>query len=249
MYRQPPSFDDPAAERLDRKQRLAVAFRVFARLGYDEGAAGHITVRDPERPDHYWVNPAVKDFSSIRTSDLVLVNHAGELVEGEYLVNNAALAIHSAVHGARPDVIAAAHSHSVYGKAWSTLRRPLDPLTQDACAFYQDHGIHERFSGVVLDAEEGAALVRALGPHKALILANHGLLTAGGSVDAAAYWFIAMDRACQTQLAAEAAGDPLPIPHEIAKHTHDQTGQDIVGFLSFQPWYERIVAAEPDVLD
>ena len=108
MYRQPPSFDDPAAERLDRKQRLAVAFRVFARLGYDEGAAGHITVRDPERSDHYWVNPAVKDFSSMRVSDLVLVNHAGELVEGEYVVNNAALAIHSAVHGARPDVIAAA---------------------------------------------------------------------------------------------------------------------------------------------
>ena len=66
MYRQPPHFDNPAAERLDRKQRLAVAFRVFARLGYDEGAAGHITVRDPERPDHYWVNPAVKDFSSMR---------------------------------------------------------------------------------------------------------------------------------------------------------------------------------------
>ncbi len=249
MYAPPPSFDSPEDERRDLKGRLAVAFRVFARLGYDEGAAGHITVRDPEQPDHYWVNPAVKDFSSMRASDLVRIDHEGKLVEGDYVVNSAAIAIHSAVHAARPDVKAAAHSHSVHGKAWSSLRRPLDPLTQDSCAFYEDHGIHERFGGVVLTEDEGAAIVRALGSGKALILANHGLLTVGQSVDAAAYWFISMDRACQAQLAAEAAGTPLPIPHDVAKHTHDQVGAEIVGWLSFQPWYQRIVAAEPEVLE
>jgi ribulose-5-phosphate 4-epimerase/fuculose-1-phosphate aldolase len=104
-----PLFDDPVADRQYRKQHLAAAFRVWARLGYDEGPAGHITVRDPERPDHFWVNPFGMHFGLIRTSDLILVNHDGDVVEGDWPVNRAAFAIHSAIHQARPDVHAAAH--------------------------------------------------------------------------------------------------------------------------------------------
>ncbi len=248
LFAMPPQGLSPAEQRQEVKRKLAVAFRAFARLGLDEGAAGHITARDPERPDHYWVNPAVVDFASMRVRDLVLVNHQGEVVEGEYAVNPAAIAIHGHVHRARPDVIAAAHSHSMAGKTWSALRRPLDPLCQDACAFYEDHGIHESYSGVVLDDDEGRAIARALGQYKAVILANHGLLTVGHSVDSAAFWFIAMDRACQSQLQAEAAGTPLPIPHDFAKHTHDQVGAELTGFLSFQPLYQRITREEPEVL-
>ncbi len=98
--------------------------------------AGHITARDPEWTDHFWVNPFGKHFSRIRVSDLLLVNAQGEIVVGDGPVNQAAFAIHAAIHEARPDVIAAAHTHSLYGKAWSTLGRTLDPLTQDSCAFY-----------------------------------------------------------------------------------------------------------------
>ena len=79
------------------------------------------------------------NFKQIRVKDLILVNNRGEVVDGNWPVNPAAFAIHSQIHAARPDVVAAAHAHSVYGKAWSSLRRPLDPLTQDACAFYGDH--------------------------------------------------------------------------------------------------------------
>src|SRR5579871_5631371 len=122
----PPRFDTPAEERLHRKQRLAAAFRLFSRFGFDEGVAGHITARDPERPDHFWVNPFGMHFAHIRVSDLILVNHQGEVVEGDRPVNLAAFAIHSQVHAARADVIAAAHSHSMYGKSWSTLGRLLD---------------------------------------------------------------------------------------------------------------------------
>ena len=94
-------------------------------------------------------------FSHIRVSDLVLVNSQGEVVEGEGSVNTAAFAIHSTLHEARPDIIAAAHSHSLYGKAWSSLGRLLDPLTQDACAFYDDHALFDDYTGVVLDQSEG----------------------------------------------------------------------------------------------
>ncbi len=128
---QPPVFDTPAQERRHRKQRLAAAFRLFSKFGFDEGVAGHITARDPEFTDTFWVNPFGVHFSQVNVSNLIRCDHEGKVVEGNHPVNAAAFAIHSNVHQARPDAVAAAHSHSTYGRAWSTLGRKLDPLTQD----------------------------------------------------------------------------------------------------------------------
>jgi ribulose-5-phosphate 4-epimerase/fuculose-1-phosphate aldolase len=238
-----------AAQRLHLKQRLAAAFRLFAHYGFDEGVAGHITARDPELPEHFWVNPFGMYFGHIRACDMILVNAAGEVVKGRARVNRAAFAIHSRVHAARPDVIAAAHSHSLYGRSWSTLGRALDPLTQDACAFYEDHGLFDDYTGVVLETAEGDRVARALGSHKAVILRNHGLLTVGRSVDAAAFWFISMDRCCHTQLLAEAAGKPLSIGADSARKTHGQIGSEEAGWFSFQPLYDRIVREQPELLE
>src|SRR5258708_16791058 len=146
------SFEE---ERLHRKQRLAAPFRRFSRSGFDQGLAGHVTVRDPEFPDRFWINPLSKFFGHIRVSDLQLVDHDGNILIGDKPINQAGFVIHSAIHAVQPDVIAAAHTHSTYGKAWSALGRLLDPLTQDSCAFYQDHALFDPFSGVVLEAEAG----------------------------------------------------------------------------------------------
>ena len=245
-----PQFDSVEEERLHRKQRLAASFRLFGRFGFDEGVAGHITARDPEHLDHFWVNPFGMNFSHIRVSDLILVNDKGEVVEGNAVVNGAAFAIHSQVHAARPDVIAAAHSHSVYGKSWSTLGRLLDPLTQDACAFHEDHALFDDYTGVVLDPEEGKRIAHALGDRKAVILSNHGLLTVGqSSVDEAVWWFITMERSCQAQLLAEAAGTPILIDDDMARLTASQVGSHISGYFSFQPLYQKIVRDQADLLD
>jgi ribulose-5-phosphate 4-epimerase/fuculose-1-phosphate aldolase len=244
-----PSFDSVDDERLHLKQRLAAAFRLFGRFGFSEGVAGHITARDPEHPDRFWVNPFGMSFNLIRVSDLICVDHNGTVVEGDYHVNQAAFAIHSQVHAARPDVVAAAHAHSVYGKAWSALGRTLDPLTQDSCAFYDDHVLFDDFTGVVLDVEEGKRIAHALGDKKAAILRNHGNLTVGKSVDEAAWWFITMERTCQAQLLAEAAGSPVLIDDESAALTLTQVGSDGAGWFSFQPLYEWITRAEPDLFD
>ena len=244
-----PTFETVEAERLHRQQRLAAAFRLFARYGFDEGIAGHITMRDPELTDHFWVNPFGVYFGHVRVSDLLLVNHHGEVVKGNKPVNAAAFAIHSQIHQARPDAIAAAHAHSLYGKAWSCLGRLLDPLTQDACAFYQDHALFNDYTGVVLNLEEGKRIAETLGERKAIILRNHGLLTVGHSVDEAAWWFITLDRSCQTQLMAEAAGKPIKIDPEVARLTYSQIGRSYVGWFSFQSLYEKIVREEPDLLD
>jgi ribulose-5-phosphate 4-epimerase/fuculose-1-phosphate aldolase len=236
-------------ERCHRKQCLAAGFRLFSRFGFDEGTAGHITARDPELPDHFWVNPFGMHFSQVRASDLILVDEHGEVVEGGHPLNRAAFAIHSRVHAARPDVVAAAHAHSMHGKTWASMGRLLDPLTQDSCAFYEDHGLFDDFRGIVFDTSEGDRIAAALGPRKAVILRNHGLLTTGQSVEEAVWWFISMDRSCQSQLLAEAAGKPLRIGHDDALLTRSQLGTPRAGWFQFQPLWQWIARLEPDLLD
>lgn len=245
----PPEFENITKERLRRKQRLAAGFRLFAHFGFDEGVAGHITARDPEQMDHFWVNPFGMHFAHIRASDLILVNERGKVVESDRMVNRAAFAIHSRIHAARPDVMAAAHAHSMYGKAWSTLGRLLDPITQDACAFYEDHAVFGTYEGLVSQMDEGDRIAAALGSRKAAILRNHGLLTVGETVDEAIWWFITMDRSCQAQLIAEAAGDPLQISHETALKAREIVGSHQAGWFQFQPLWDWITQREPDLLN
>jgi len=235
--------------RLLRKQKLAASFRLFARYGYDMGGAGHITARDPEHPDQFWVNPAGVYFGHIRVSDLLLVSHTGKILHGDGLLNRAAFAIHSELHKARPDVIAAAHSHALWGKAFSAQGRLLDPLTQDSCIFYEDHVLFADYSGVVLDSSEGERIAKTLGKHKAAILQNHGLLTVGASVESAVWRYIAMENAAQTQLISEAAGPTKPIPHKVAQHTATQIGSDNGSWYSFQPLWDVVTREEPDLFD
>ncbi|GAB3059390.1 class II aldolase/adducin family protein [Virgibacillus ainsalahensis] len=238
-----------AKERKIRKEKLAGSFRIFSLFGFDEGNAGHITVRDPEFEDCFWVNPYNMHFSQIKVSDLILVNHEGEVVEGDKQVNKAGFTIHSQLHKARPDVVAAAHAHSVYGKAWSTLGKLLDPINQEACAFYKDHGLYDAYTGVVHDLKEGERIGKALKDYKAVILQNHGLLTVGGSLEETVWWFINMERSCQVQILAESAGNPVQIGEEDATNTAAQVGSPEEAKRCFQPLWERIVNQQPDFLN
>jgi ribulose-5-phosphate 4-epimerase/fuculose-1-phosphate aldolase len=247
---QPPANRSVEEERTERKQKLAGALRIFGRLGFGEGVAGHITVRDPEFPDHFWVNPFARSFRLMRVSDLILVNHEGEVVYGNQPVNRAAFCIHAAIHQARPDVVSAAHSHSVYGKAWASLGRKLDPITQDSCYFYDDHVvIVEQGGAVVFEPEAGREIASKFPKGKAAIHQNHGLFTVGATVDAAAYWFVTMERTCMAQIMAESAGTPKLIPHEVATYTRDLTAHDFGGFLNFQPLWQEICRTDPDLFD
>jgi ribulose-5-phosphate 4-epimerase/fuculose-1-phosphate aldolase len=169
-------------------------------------------------------------------------------------VNGAAVAIHCAVHAARPDVLAAAHAHGPYGKTLSSLDMTIEPLTQDSCAFYDDVGVYADYRGVVLDDEEGRRIGRALGAHKAVILRNHGMLTVGETVDSAAWWFLTLERTAQSQLMAYSAAaglgrPPLQIHAEEAAATRGQVGFELAGWFQFQPIWERISRDNPDIFD
>ncbi|KAJ7816253.1 class II aldolase/adducin domain-containing protein [Mycena leptocephala] len=240
----PPVFTNKLEEREFLKFRLAQAFRIFANRGYDEGIAGHITVRDPIRSDCFWVNPFGLHFKLIQPSDLLFVDHKGEILEGSgqkdgpfRILNTAAFMIHSTIHAARPDVLCAAHSHSIYGKAFSTLGKTLDPISQDALAFYEDHALYTQYNGIVLEEAEGLAIAKALGSKKAVILQNHGLLVATSSIEATVNFYIAMERACQVQLLADsaAAGNgkkPVQINPEQAAVTGKVVGAQGTGWFS-----------------
>src|SRR3954466_16010097 len=244
-----PTFASAEEERLHRKQRLAAGFRLFAKFGFEEGVAGHITARDPVEPDTFWVNPFGVPFAHVTVSSLIRVNHHGEVVEGNYHVNEAAFCIHSQIHQARPDVVAAAHSHSTYGRAISALGATLEPITQDVTAFYGDHALFDDYTGVVTDIEEGKRIAVALGDNKAVILRNHGLLTVGTTVESAVWWFITMERSCQVQLVAKAAGKVVHIDPDQAAKTQKIVGSELAGWFSFQPLWAKITREQPDLLD
>lgn len=247
QFTRPPKFDDKYEEREYLKGRLAAAFRIFGKYGFDEGVAGHITLRDPVEPDCFWVNPFGVAFSLMNKSDLILVNHAGKVIDGGEcrLLNTAAYMIHAAVHAARPDVICAAHSHSIYGRTWCSLGRKINTLTQDSCAFHDDHVVYDSFNGVVLAEKEGKDIAACLGNKKAALLQNHGLLTVGQTIEETIFWFVSLEKCCQSQLMAEAAAasrgeKPIEIGPEEAAYTYRTVGTQRAGWFSGKPMFDII---------
>ncbi|RDW68931.1 class II aldolase/adducin family protein [Aspergillus mulundensis] len=243
----PPVFEDKVKEQEYLKGRLAAAFRIFGKNGYDEGVAGHITLRDPIDPSTFWVNPFGVAFSQIKASDLIQVDHSGNVIAGGpcRLLNAAAFMIHSAIHAARPDVLCAAHSHSLYGRAFCTLGRELDIITQDSCAFYNDHVVYRQFNGVVLAEEEGRNIASALGSKKAALLQNHGLLTVGKTIEETVFWFVSLEKCCHAQLLADAAaagrgGATVKIDEADAAFTYKTVGTPMAGYFSAKPLFDVV---------
>jgi ribulose-5-phosphate 4-epimerase/fuculose-1-phosphate aldolase len=243
----------PEAERLHRRQRLAAAFRLFSRLGYEVGLAGHFTARDPILTDHFWVNPLGMSFAHIRASDLILVAPDGTVVEGVGMVNISGVPYHDQIQAARPEVVGIAHAHAFHAKIWSAFGRVLDPITADAAGLHDDQVVFEprRPEGMSVQAARKVVAdqaVSALGERSVLIWQNHGHWTVGNTVEAAAWRFIAFDDAARGQLMALAAGQPI-IPAAPPKTPAARAHAEIGAWLSFLPLWDRVVREEPDLLD
>ena len=247
-----PKFATHAEERQHRKERLVAACRAFALQGFDYGFAGHLTIRDPEFPELYWTNPMCVHFSQVKVSNLILADHAGKVVEGKYAINRAGFVLHAAVHEAHPDILAMCHAHTVYGTAFAAFGRPLDPISQDVAAFFEDHVVIKDEGGqVAVEEQAGSSVAEYFKGVKAVIHQNHGTLTVSRhSIEAAAFWFIALERCCQQQLMIEATGrEPVTVPPDRSRYSREHVGSEYIGWLHFQPIYEQLAATQPDMLD
>ncbi|KAI8618476.1 class II aldolase/adducin N-terminal [Chytriomyces sp. MP71] len=248
---QPPAFSTFEQERVHIKQQLALAFRIFAKLGFEEGVAGHISIRDPEIKDSYWVNPFGKPFSRLRPSDLLWVSEKGEKLntDAKGILGAGAFSLHASIHKHRANANAVTHAHSMFGRTFSTLGVPLLPITQDACAFYERHAIFSEFDGIPADTVIGHRIAETLGPlANGVIMQNHGLLTVGETLQESIFWFVSMDRCCHSQMLSMSTGlKPIAIAHDAASSARDLVGNPTMGWFSAQPMFEKAAEENPDV--
>ncbi|MEM9781398.1 MAG: class II aldolase/adducin family protein [Pseudomonadota bacterium] len=204
------------------RRDLAAAYRLIAHFGMDDGIYTHISMRVGH--DRFLLNPFGLSFDEIQASTLVTIDHEGAVIDDPLGngVNAAGFTIHSAVHIARPDVACVAHTHTVAGVAVSSQEKGLLPLNQWSLQFYDRIAFHD-YEGIALDLDERERLVADLGDLDTMILRNHGMLTCGATVGAAAKKMLNLERACQAQVAALAGGVDLRWPpHEVCERTAQQ---------------------------
>lgn len=245
-----PAAGEPQISDLDeltahRKRRLALAYRVFGALRWGSIGEGHISARDPRRPDHFWLGRYGVPFGAMTVDDLVLVGPDGRVVEGEGHINPAAYCIHHPVHEARPDVVSAAHTHTPYGTPYCALVAPLPPISQEACAFFEDHAVFDDEEVNIASTAGGARIAAALGRTRAVLLRNHGTLTVGASVDECVGWYVMLERALEV---AVKIPDAKPISDAAARTAYASVGTPEAGWQAFQ-WVLRTTVPDETVVD
>lgn len=221
---QPRPDDRPADEiRRDRQIQVALGYRLLAAQRWGDAGDGHISGRDPERTDCFWLLRYGVSYHEATVRDLVLVGPDGELAEGEGPINRAAYFIHHPILEARPDAVSATHVHTGWGTPFSAEVRPIQPITQEACVFYEDHAIFDDEEVQIQSTEGGKRIAVAMGTNRAVILRNHGLLTVGDRVDESVGSFVQMERVAEAHMKAR---DAKPISPEAARYAQ----QDLVRY-------------------
>lgn len=233
----PMSSAELGAERLRRKRDVALGYRIFAALRWGDLGDGHITARDPEHTDCFWLLRYPVPFEQATIDDLVLVRADGTTVDGRP-VNRTAYHIHHPVHDARPDVVAVAHTHTAWGTPFCATRRPLLPITQEACQFFERWASFDDEEVQVLGLAGGARIAAALGRHQVVLLRNHGLLTVGTSVAEAIASFVTLERVTEAHLKAP---DATPISAESARIARDDLLRHDAAAVGFEFLVQRHV--------
>ncbi|MEV4611893.1 aldolase [Kitasatospora sp. NPDC049258] len=229
------------------RQKLALTCRILFDAGHDSGLAGQITAR-AEAPGTYYTQRLGLGFDEITESNLLLVDEDLNVLEGEGMANPANR-FHSWVYRARPDVACIIHTHPPHVSALSMLEQPLAVAHMDLCPLYEDCAFLETWPGIPVGNEEGEIISAALGDKRALLLAHHGQLVAGGSVEEAAQLAVLIERAARLQLLAMAAGTIRPIPAPLAREAHDWTSTPKRAQASFAYYARRALRTHADCLD
>ncbi|MDE0038937.1 MAG: class II aldolase/adducin family protein [Gammaproteobacteria bacterium] len=219
--------------REERKRQVALGYRVFAALAWGDLGDGHISARDPERADCFWLLDVDTPFGEASPGKLVLVKPDGSVEGGSGKTNLPAYYIHYPILSARPDIASVAHTHTSYGTPFSASATPFEPITQEACIFHDDHAVFDDEEVQVQSVDCGERIARDLGRNRGIVLRNHGLLTVGATVKHAVAWFVMMERVAEAHLKAR---DPKPISHNAALYakadlTTDEYTNSVFDFL------------------
>lgn len=217
----------------DARIALAACYRLVARLGLDDVIYNHISLRVPGQEGAFLLNPYGMLFEEITASSLVKIDTEGrKLAPSPHEVNVAAFVIHAAIHKASAEAACVLHTHSDASTAISCQKDGLLPLTQFAMRFHNRQAFHH-YEGVAIDLDEQQRLVRDLGPHKVMLLRNHGILTTGRTVGEAFMLLYYFERAAKIQLSLQASGVPMLMPppevcERAARQFWEQQGDILV---------------------
>ncbi len=224
---------DPAE--WDMRVQLAAAYRLVDYYGWTEQIYGHLTARVPGPDDHFLINPWGLNYDEVTASNLVKIDVEGNVVSGgEHPVNFAGFIIHSAIHMTRShENLVVMHTHTRAGMAIAAVKEGLQPISMFATVFHNRIGYHD-YEGASLYLDERERIVDSLGPHKAMILKNHGLLVVGRSVPECFLRLYRLERACQIQVDAAASGTLDLIPPVVA----DRSAADLDSYQGMQPKLE-----------
>ena len=231
-----PSDHTPEEIRARRKRDVALGYRLLAAQHWGDLGDGHISGRDPEREDCFWLLRYGVPYQEARVSDLILVGPDGNLVEGEGPINIAGYYIHQPILAARPDAVSAVHVHTGWGTPFAAEVRPIEPITQESCIFFEDHAIFDDEEVQVQSVEAGRRIAEALGSTRAVILRNHGLLTVGDSVAEAVGSFVLLERAAEAHMKAR---DAVPISAEGARFARADLTKYGAGRVAFRSLVAR----------
>ncbi|MGH8741719.1 MAG: aldolase [Burkholderiales bacterium] len=213
-----------AAARID----LAAAFRLAVRMDLHEGVCNHFSVMLPEegtraeRSRRFLLNRFGLHWSEVSASNLLTLDAAGNLLEGEGEFEKTAFYIHSRIHLANPRAVCVLHTHMPYATALTLLQNGrLEMVEQNALRFHDDIAYDDTYNGLVVDNAEGDRLARVLGSKRVMFLANHGVIVAGPSVAEAFDLMYYLERACRLQVLARSTGSSFrPVRPEVIQETY-----------------------------
>jgi len=236
-------------ERAHRKRACAIGYRIFGAQRWGQLGDGHVSARDPELTDHFWLLDWGVPFGEATIDRLVLVGPDGRVKDASGTptgaVNTAGYNIHAPILAARPDAVSAAHTHTQFGTPWSANVEPFQALSQESCAFVFEQALFDDEEVEVLSIDGGKRIAAALGDAKLCILRNHGLLTVGASVESAVGWFVMAERVAEVHVKAPAG---RPISDESARVAASTLAPDETGWRVFQ-WLQRSLVPDPTVVD
>lgn len=233
------------------RDKLALACRMLAADGHESGVAGQITCRADEsgdEPGSIWTLRFGLGFDEASTSAFIRVGQDLETLEGEG-TPNPATRFHLWVYRERPDVTCIVHTHPPAISALSMLGEPLAVAHMDATVFHNDCAWLETWPGLPIADDEGRIISAALGNKHAILLAHHGQLAAGETIEQAAVLGLMMERVARTQLAARAVGPIKPIDPASAQVSHDFLHKPLIMNTTFAYYARRVLRSAPEVLD